>query len=83
VSEIIGVIPPNIPQIYISKTRVAHIDFDVTLLGNCDDVVRDLVRRCGYLLEHEMLEGGRSDVGKEGEWVDREWAVYEIVHEQV
>jgi hypothetical protein len=30
-----------------------------------------------------MLEGERSDVGKEGEWVDREWAVYEIVHEQV
>jgi len=78
VSEIIGLIPASVPQIYISKTPVTHIDFDVTLLGNCDEVIRDLVRRCGYLLVHEKLEGGRSDAGDGVKWMERNEGVYEI-----
>jgi len=78
VSEIIGVLPPNVPQVYISKTPVKHIEFDVTLLGHCDDIVRDLVRRCGYILKHEMFEGGRSDVGEGVEWQKLQAGVYEV-----
>lgn len=79
VSEIIGVLPASIPQIYISKTPVTHIEFDVMLLGSCDDIIRDLVRRCGFVLEHGMLEGGRSDVGEGAEWKEVGTGVYEIV----
>lgn len=79
VSEIIGVLPPLIPQIYISKTPVTHIDFDITFLGKCDDVIRDLVRRCGYILEHEKLQGGRSDIGEGAQWKEIEKGVYEII----
>ena len=79
VSEIIGVLPPSIPQIYISKTPVTHIEFDTTLLGNCDIVIRDLVRRCRYLLEHEKLEGGRNDIGEDANWKEHQKGVYEIV----
>jgi thiamine pyrophosphate-dependent acetolactate synthase large subunit-like protein len=79
VSEIIGVLPPNIPQIYISKTPVTHIEFDVTLLGNCDDVIRDLVRKCGFVLEHEKFQGGSSDVGEDVRWKEHQRGVYEIV----
>ena len=79
VSEIIGVLPPSTPQIYISKTPVAHIEFDTTFLGNCDDIIRDLVRRCGYILEHEKLEGGRSDIGDGAKWKEIQQGVYEII----
>ena len=79
VSEIIGVLPPSIPQVYISKTPVTHIEFDTTFLGNCDDVIRDLVRQCGYVLEHEKLEGGRSDIGEGAQWKQHQMGVYEII----
>ena len=79
VSEIIGVLPASIPQVYISKTPVTHTEFDVMLLGSCDDIIRDLVRRCGYYLEHEKLEGGRSDYGESAEWKNHRRGVYEII----
>jgi hypothetical protein len=78
VSEIIGVLPPSVPQIYISKAPVNHVEFDVTLLGYCDIIIRDLVRRCGYTLEHDMLEGGSSDVGESAQWSQLGSSVYEI-----
>ena len=78
-SELIGVLPASVPQIYISKTPVTHIEFDTTFLGNCDDIIRDLVRRCGYILEHKKLEGGRSDIGEGVEWKEHQTGVYEII----
>jgi NAD+-dependent protein deacetylase SIR2 len=79
VSEIIGVLPPSVPQIYISKTPVTHVEFDTTLLGNCDDIIKDLVRKCGYVLEHKKLDGGRSDVGEDALWKEHQQGVYEII----
>lgn len=68
------------PQIYISKTPCAHIQFDVTLLGNCDDVVRELVRRWGGgVLVHPRLAGGRSDFGEGCAWREVERGVWEVV----
>jgi NAD-dependent histone deacetylase SIR2 len=78
VSEIIGVLPASVPQIYISKTPVTHIQFDTMFLGNCDDIIRDLVRRCGYNLTHEKLKGGKSDVGENAKWKQHQPGVYEI-----
>ena len=80
VSEIIGVLPPSVPQIYISKTPVTHVEFDITFLGNCDDIIRDLVRRCEYMLIHEKLRGGSSDCGEGAEWKQLEPGVYEIIN---
>ncbi|KAI5808852.1 DHS-like NAD/FAD-binding domain-containing protein [Peziza echinospora] len=58
VSEIIGFLPPDVPQIYISKTPVTHVEFDVELLGSCDDVVVELCRRVGWELKHDMIPEG-------------------------
>jgi NAD+-dependent protein deacetylase SIR2 len=80
VSEIIGHIPAEIPQVYISKTPVTHVEFDTMFLGDCDDIIRDLVRRCGYVLEHEKLQGGRSDVGDGAQWKEHQNGVYEIIN---
>ncbi|RPA99336.1 SIR2-domain-containing protein [Choiromyces venosus 120613-1] len=55
VSEIIGILPPHIPQIYISKTPVTHVNFDIELIGSCDDVVAELSRRAEWDLKHEMI----------------------------
>ncbi|KAL7273006.1 NAD-dependent histone deacetylase sir2 [Rhizina undulata] len=55
VSEIIGFLPEHVPQIYISKTPVTHVDFDVELLGSCDDVVVELCRLAAWDFQHEMV----------------------------
>ncbi|XP_005095144.1 NAD-dependent protein deacetylase sirtuin-1 [Aplysia californica] len=40
-------LPANIPQILINRERLPYLNFDVELLGNCDDIVADLCRRLG------------------------------------
>lgn len=54
VSEIVRILPPHVPQIYISKASVYHNEFDVTFLGNCDDAVELLCQKMGWQLSHEM-----------------------------
>ena len=48
------------PQLYISRTPVSHVDFDVDLLGDCDVIVAELCRRAGWNLVHEMVPPDRS-----------------------
>lgn len=54
VSEIVRILPPRVPQIYISKAAVYHNEFDVTFLGSCDDAVELLCQKMNWPLEHEM-----------------------------
>ncbi|KAL6717818.1 NAD-dependent histone deacetylase sir2 [Lecanora helva] len=56
VSEVVGILPSNIPQLYISREPCSHVDFDVDLLGDCDTVVTELCRRAGWDLQHEMIK---------------------------
>ncbi len=55
VSEVVPYLPANIPQMYISRTPVSHVNFDVDMLGDCDVVVAELCRRAGWDLNHEMV----------------------------
>ncbi|KAI0483855.1 DHS-like NAD/FAD-binding domain-containing protein [Xylaria cf. heliscus] len=55
VSEVVPFLPAHIPQIYISRTPVSHINFDIDLLGDCDVVVAELCRRAGWDLQHPMV----------------------------
>lgn len=55
VSEIVGVLPQHVPQLYISREPCSHVEFDVDLLGDCDAVVAELCRRAGWVLRHEMI----------------------------
>ncbi|TGJ79091.1 hypothetical protein E0Z10_g9672 [Xylaria hypoxylon] len=55
VSEVVPFLPSHIPQIYISRTPVTHINFDIDLLGDCDVVVAELCRRAGWDLDHPMV----------------------------
>ena len=55
VSEVVPYLPANIPQMYISRTPVSHVNFDVDMLGDCDVVVAELCTRLGWDLDHEMV----------------------------
>ncbi|KAJ5133669.1 hypothetical protein N7526_005034 [Penicillium atrosanguineum] len=55
VAEVPGILPRNVPQIYISRTPVSHTGFDIDMLGDCDVVVSELCRRAGWDLQHHMI----------------------------
>ncbi|TVY16489.1 NAD-dependent protein deacetylase [Lachnellula arida] len=55
VSDVVPYLPSHIPQIYISRDPVSHVNFDIDLLGDCDIVVAELCRRAGWDLNHEMV----------------------------
>lgn len=56
VSETVRIIPPNIPQIYISKELAPHCEFDLTFKGPCDDVVEYLCDKLHWKLDHPMMK---------------------------
>ena len=72
VSEVVGVVPPSTPQIYINRDPCSHVDFDVELLGECDTIVAELCRRAGWQLQHEMCKKKEVDVtlveGTQSQW---------------
>lgn len=55
VAEVPAFLPRSVPQIVISRTPVNHHTFDIDLLGDCDVVVAELARRCGWDLPHAMI----------------------------
>jgi NAD-dependent histone deacetylase SIR2 len=59
VSEVVPYLPAHIPQMYISRTPVGHVNFDIDMLGDCDVVVAELCRRAGWDLAHEMVPEGQ------------------------
>ncbi|KAL1306764.1 hypothetical protein AAFC00_005427 [Neodothiora populina] len=73
VSEIPHYISPKVPQIYISREPVDHINFDITLLGYCDSVVAELCKRAGWQLDHLMIppdfETNVEGTNRPGTWV--------------
>ncbi|OJD20251.1 hypothetical protein ACJ73_08416 [Blastomyces percursus] len=60
VAEVPGILPRHVPQIFISRDPVSHIDFDIDMLGECDVVVSELCRRAGWDLQHEMIPKDQS-----------------------
>ena len=55
VSEVPNYLPATVPQIYVSRDPVHHINFDINLLGDCDTVVAALCERADWDLKHNML----------------------------
>ncbi|PQE25882.1 hypothetical protein CJF30_00000618 [Rutstroemia sp. NJR-2017a BBW] len=60
VSDVVPFLPAHVPQIYISRQPVGHVNFDVDLLGDCDVVVAALCKAAGWNLEHEMIPKGQE-----------------------
>ena len=47
VALIPSAIPPNVPQILINREPLNHLNFDVELLGDCDEIIKVLCSRLG------------------------------------
>ncbi|KAH9857242.1 DHS-like NAD/FAD-binding domain-containing protein [Lenzites betulinus] len=62
VSETISHLPHSVPQILINKTPVKHINPDVVLLGDADDIVLHLCGRLGWDLPEVPAQGGARNL---------------------
>ena len=56
VADIVDKVPPSVPQILINRDPITHCNFDVSLLGYCDDVAELLERKLGWKDEKEKSE---------------------------
>lgn len=75
VSEMPNFLPHAIPHIYVSREPIRHVEFDIQLLGDCDDVVFELCRRAGWKLEHDMIPRGHKIDVLPVEGHDHHWRV--------
>ncbi|KAF9266765.1 SIR2-domain-containing protein [Marasmius fiardii PR-910] len=50
VADILSHLPHSVPQILINKTPIRHINPDIVLLGNADDIVMHLCEQLGWEL---------------------------------
>ncbi|CAD0082834.1 unnamed protein product [Aureobasidium vineae] len=69
---VIGTSMKKVPQIYISREPADHINFDITLLGYCDDVVAELARRAGWTIDHAKVTEApltAAPGSKTGQWM--------------
>lgn len=48
VADVVSHLPHSVPQILINKTPVRHINPDIVLLGNADDIVHYLCKELGW-----------------------------------
>lgn len=66
VADIVDKVPPEVPQILINKDPIQHCNFDVSLLGYCDDVVSYLCHQLGRAWDIDHPEYGEL-VGADGQ----------------
>ncbi|KAG1738844.1 DHS-like NAD/FAD-binding domain-containing protein [Suillus paluster] len=69
VSEILSHLPHSVPQILINKTPIRHINPDIVLLGNADDIVHHLCEQLSWELPPPV--GKRLEVPSLGKLVKR------------
>lgn len=83
VADIVDKIPGNVPQVLINKDPIHHCNFDVSLLGYCDDVVAYLCHRLGeeWAIDHPQYEELVGDDNLELEEAG-ERGVYNIKNKQ-
>ncbi|CAI4059606.1 hypothetical protein SUVZ_04G2000 [Saccharomyces uvarum] len=53
VSEIVNMIPAHVPQVLINRDPVKHAEFDLSLLGYCDDIAAMVAQGCGWAIPHK------------------------------
>lgn len=87
VADIVDKIPHYVPQILINKDPIDHCNFDVSLLGYCDEVISFIADKLGddWKLPHKDYDDirGRNGENLEIELVDtglREYKVSSRTH---
>lgn len=75
VSEIVNMVPAHVPQVLINRDPVKHAEFDLNLLGFCDDVATLIAQKCHWAIPHsswDKLEHKRID------YVERDKGFYDV-----
>lgn len=82
VADIVDKIPHYVPQILINKDPIEHCNFDVSLLGYCDEVISFIANKLGddWKLLHKDYDNIRGKNGQhlEIELVDAELREYKV-----
>lgn len=60
VADIVERIPEHVPQVLINKDPIDHCNFDVSILGYCDDTANYLCKRLGKGWELDHPEGVKA-----------------------
>lgn len=77
VNEIVQLVPDSVPQILINKDYVRHCEFDVSVLGYCDQAAVYLCKELGWRLNHEDFDKILNS-GLEAELIDEDSRTYEV-----
>ncbi|KAH3662063.1 hypothetical protein OGAPHI_006244 [Ogataea philodendri] len=57
VSEIVNLVPNSVPQILINKDPINHAEFDIDILGYCDQAITWLTgKRLGWEIKHKDFD---------------------------
>ncbi|CCF57105.1 hypothetical protein KAFR_0C01100 [Kazachstania africana CBS 2517] len=75
VSEIVNMLPAHVPQILINRDPVKHAEFDIDLLGFCDDVAALVAQKCGWEIPHESWDKLKD---KKFDCIEREKGAYNV-----
>ncbi|CUM68397.1 uncharacterized protein PRCAT00006120001 [Priceomyces carsonii] len=84
VADIVGKIDDLIPQVLINKDPISHCNFDVNLLGYCDDVACYLCHELGssWRLEHGDFDEIVGDDNLNVNTIDREQRLFQIINKK-
>ncbi|CCK72472.1 histone deacetylase HST1 KNAG_0K01070 [Huiozyma naganishii CBS 8797] len=76
VSEIVNMVPAHIPQVLINRDPVKHANFDLNLLGLCDDVAALVSQKCNWDIP---LQSGDNLRDKKIDFIERETGYYDVI----
>ncbi|CCC69339.1 hypothetical protein NCAS_0C03490 [Naumovozyma castellii] len=75
VSEIVNMVPAHVPQVLINRDPVRHAEFDLNLLGFCDDVAALVAQKSGWDIPHKKWEILKTEVF---DCIEKEKGTYNI-----
>ncbi|VEU22942.1 DEKNAAC104091 [Brettanomyces naardenensis] len=82
VSEIVNRVPNDVPQILINRDPIDHCEFDVELLGYCDQAITWLCgKKLGWKINHKDFDKVLNS-GLEMKVLDEAFGSYQITDEE-
>ncbi|CAI4057697.1 NAD-dependent histone deacetylase SIR2 SKDI_04G2000 [Saccharomyces kudriavzevii IFO 1802] len=79
VSEIVNMVPAHVPQVLINYDPVKHAEFDLSLLGYCDDVAAMVAQKCGWTIPHKKWNDLKN---KKFECREKDKGVYVVASDE-
>lgn len=75
VSEIVNMIPAHVSQVLINKDPVKHAEFDLNLLGFCDDIAALIAQKSNWDIPHSSWSDLKN---KRIEYIEKDKGFYDV-----